>query len=229
MSENAKALLGKSVPWKKGVTWWIVLIEGAVAFGLGLYILVQPERAAQFTLQLLGGYLLIESLLAGYRGVRAPEGGADTLNLIAAGIGIIAGLLAVVFPWIGAITSAAAALILALGLLLVGGIGMYGVVRVASQGLRWDRFLTTALQIVLAILLFIPTAQGGGAVILGAIGLIALATGVTLLVYAYLIYRKRPTTSDEPNQDAPQPPPVTVAASEASVPAEKAERNDIPG
>lgn len=31
--------------------------------------------------------------------------------------------------------------IVALGLLLVGGIGLYAVLRVASQGLRWDRFL----------------------------------------------------------------------------------------
>lgn len=177
MSESIKEFAGKGAPWQKDVPWWAVLIEGLVALALGLYIVFQPDTAAKITLQLLGGYLLIVSLIAGYRGVRGAEGGADTLGLIAAGVGIVAGLLALLFPRINVISPAAAALILALGLLLAGGIGMYGLVRVASQGPRWNRFLTSALQIVLAILLFISNVQGGGAVILGVIGWIALSGG----------------------------------------------------
>ena len=38
-SENAKEFISQQAPWRQGVAWWVVLIQGLLLLGLGLYIL----------------------------------------------------------------------------------------------------------------------------------------------------------------------------------------------
>jgi hypothetical protein len=76
-----------------------VLVEGIVAFVVGLYVLVQPQQAGVWLGQLIGAYFLVNSglgIYAGFSGSGVP--GEQPFRLVAGGIGLVTGLIALAQP-----------------------------------------------------------------------------------------------------------------------------------
>src|SRR4051812_37270493 len=99
MSDNLKSLTRQATPWNKQVAWWIVVVEGAVAFLLGLFMIFQPQQANARFIQIIGGYLTVMSGIALYNYVaHKEETAAEPARWVRVGIGLVAGLIALLHP-----------------------------------------------------------------------------------------------------------------------------------
>jgi len=128
MSQQAAALAQKGAPWRRGVAWWIVGLEGAVLALVGIYVIADPDTSRDIVRQIIGAFLLANSGLRAIAGFRA-DNQANPLTpyrMLAAGVGLTVGLLVVVEPASDFVTEDAAKVILALGLLGYGAIGLAG-------------------------------------------------------------------------------------------------------
>ena len=81
MSEQVQTTIKQAAPWRKGVSWWLVLTEGIVALVLGIYLLVAPEQARAITTTLLSIYLIVAGLMQIVAGMRYS--GQDRMAKIA--------------------------------------------------------------------------------------------------------------------------------------------------
>ena len=160
MSQQAAALAQKGAPWRRGVAWWIVGLEGAVLAIVGIYVIADPDTSRDVVRQIIGAFLLANSGLRAIAGFRA-ENQANPLTpyrMLAAGVGLTVGLLVVVEPASEFVTEDAAKVILALGLLGYGAIGLAGAYATrAAGGLRRGALISGVLYVAFAVLLFYNT------------------------------------------------------------------------
>ena len=168
--------------------WWIPGSEGIVAVIVGVYIVAQPESAANLIRHLIAVALLALSLgqvVAGFRFRQRAEAPWATLR---GGIGGTIATLTFLAPVWWNLSEDATRQLLAIGLLGFGVLGIVAVV--AAVGARRFDLGTTvadALAIVLGVLLLSATAAETGRV--RFLGWAAIAGGVVLLVYAYTLWR----------------------------------------
>lgn len=109
----------------KNSPWWLALIQGLVAVGAGLFLLVDPT-AATFLVGLLAAiYLLVTGLIYTVRGIIVRRPGKSSLLLIRGIVGLIFGavLLAMALFNIGDVGLGYT--ILAIGLVVFGGMGLF--------------------------------------------------------------------------------------------------------
>ena len=186
MLQRIKLVLRQNAPWSRKVSWWVVLLEGVITLAIGIYFLVQPQHSAVLVLLVLGGYLFISGILeiiASLRGAR------PSIILIRAGIGLLAGLLVLLQPWLPSIDVNAARIILATGFLLSGLLGLYETIRRSDGGrFRWGALFSGLLHILLALLLFFVPSSG--IPLLNWLGTLAIIIGILLIIYAILMYRE---------------------------------------
>src|SRR5690349_20801374 len=119
MAEQAKATLQKGIPWRRGLAWWIVGIEGALLLAAGIYVVAAPDSARDTVRFLIGAFLLANSVGFAMAGLR-PAALANPMTpyrMLAAGAGLTVGILVVVQPFSDYITDDSARVILATGLL----------------------------------------------------------------------------------------------------------------
>jgi hypothetical protein len=45
LDEQARQLASANLPWRRGLGWPVVAIEGVVLLAIGIYILVAPDSA----------------------------------------------------------------------------------------------------------------------------------------------------------------------------------------
>jgi uncharacterized membrane protein HdeD (DUF308 family) len=190
ISEKVKGLVVQATPWNPNVTWWVVATEGAIALLLGIYVLAQTQQAAMRLIQIVGSYFFVTALLAVYR-LAAGKGdpAIEPGRWLRTGISLVVGLIALFHPMMPTISTPAAATVLAIGLLLAGAIGIYGVVSTRVQlGMRWDRLMAHGLYVLFAVLLLLNSFTGIGATALQILGWTALLGGVGLAAYAIMLY-----------------------------------------
>ena len=91
--------------------WWLILIRGLLAVAFGIACLVFPIAALWVIAVLFGAYALVDGVVAFAAATRLRHSDERWGWLLVEGIlGVIAGLLALIYPW-----SAAFALALLLG------------------------------------------------------------------------------------------------------------------
>lgn len=170
--------------------WWAPGIEGIVAVIIGVFIVAQPEGAANLIRHLIALALLALSLgqvVAGFRFRQRSEAPWATLR---GGVGGTVAALTFLAPVWWNLSEDATRQLLAIGLL---GFGVLGIVAsVAAVGAR--RFdagamVADALAIVLGVLLLNATAADVDRV--RYLGWAAIAGGVALLVYSYTLWQSR--------------------------------------
>jgi uncharacterized membrane protein HdeD (DUF308 family) len=208
------------LPWRDTTQWWVLLVEGAIALLIGLYIILQPQQAGATLVQIIGGYLLITSLLAVYRLVakKGDEPPSAPGRWIRVGIGLLAGLVAFAHPWIGTIDAAAAATVLAIGLLILGVMGIYAIIRThAIAGWRWSHMIEYGLYLLLGGLIVYNNISENEPWILPTIGWITLIGGAALIGYGIWVYRK---ISAMEAAASTVPAAATVTDSAAALPAQ---------
>ncbi len=93
MGERARSLALRSVPWREGVGWPVVAVEGVALLAVGLFMVLRPDDAADVTRTLLGAALLIISLQQVVNGFRNPGHSFVPFQMLRGGIGATVGLL----------------------------------------------------------------------------------------------------------------------------------------
>ena len=189
-TEMAKSALRQANPLRRGMAWWVIGLEGLILFGIGIYLL-QPSVGARVVL-LLGLYLLIVSLeraLNGFRERIPPAILAE--RMLRAGIGLTVGAIVVIDAWQPFMTSPAPLVILSLGWLLIGLVGVWEWVSARGElGLGLGGLIFPVISTVFGLLMLVSrTAMGP--ILLDTLAVVAIVSGIALLGYAYVVYRKR--------------------------------------
>lgn len=204
MSRRMESTLQQGLPWRKGIPWWLVLVEGVLIIALGLYLVFQPDAARSTVRGLIGAFLIANSVI----GIGAGLSNAtrhlpmSPYRLIRGGIGLLVGLLVILQPVFKYVDADATRTILAVGLTLWGLIGLYGSFATHNEGgFRWNTIILSGLSIALAIMLFMSGDTTNS--LIKPIGIIAMVVGGVLIAYSYALHRTGQSPVAQPNPEAP--------------------------
>lgn len=190
MADTAKGLLEQSKPWKPDVRWQVVAIEAVLLVAIGLFMLVDTQRAGDWILQIIGLVLLIVSVqlaIVSFRGSEKSLGATDSFR---AGIGVTIGAIAVSLWWSDYVANDAVRTILGWGLIAFAVLHLVGLVTERGiGGLRPATLVLSGLTLVLGILL-LTSADTTGESRIQFLGVVLLVFGVLLGGLAYLIMNR---------------------------------------
>lgn len=190
MSEQAMGFVNKGLPWRSDVRWPVVAAEAVALIGLGIFMLVDNDRAGDAVLQIIGVVLLVASVLLGAGSLRAGEHEFREFDAFRAGIGVTVGLIATVSWWSDYIERGAVRLILGWGLVAYSVLHLAGLLVVRGRGdIRPSIVVTVVLTLVLGIILLTSSdnVSGGRITLLGAV---FVGFGVLLGLWAYFLYSR---------------------------------------
>ena len=192
ISNYAKDLAAQNAPWSEGVSWWVVLIQGLILLGLGLFILLAPDTANKTVVQLLAVFLLVSGLLDAFQGIDGrvtPR--AMPYHMLSAGSAITVGIIVLLDMWQDFMSVQGDAVVISIGLLLFG---IMGLIIWILGGERGDRgFLNLVLPIGALALggVALYSRLEMGATVVRWLGIIAVLLGVLLLVQTFVLYGKQ--------------------------------------
>jgi uncharacterized membrane protein HdeD (DUF308 family) len=186
MAKHSKRPIDQIKPWRRGTAWWVLLVEGVVAVGLGLAMVFQPAAAAGWVLLILAGVLTLHGLLTLIGFLRGRRQGR--LPVIRGAIGLIVGMTVILMALFNLGDRQVAAWILAIGLLLNGVLALLAPFMEASEDGQRGNLLMGILLLVLGGLLLYNLLTAVDVLIATAWTLLLL--GVALIVYS-LIMRRR--------------------------------------
>jgi uncharacterized membrane protein HdeD (DUF308 family) len=195
MQEQAKAALAGSAPWRRGVPWFLVGIEGLVLIGIGIYMVSSPSDARDVVRQLIAAIILINGLLEVIAGFRNPTNPLTPFRCLRGGVAVTIGLLVLLENVSDYLDADSSRTILAVGLLAYGLLGLVNVVAGREEyGLRIGPLITSALCIVLSILFFTSDQDDTSRIKL--VGWVGIIFGVLLVAYGAYLYRSQKASAD---------------------------------
>jgi uncharacterized membrane protein HdeD (DUF308 family)/predicted flap endonuclease-1-like 5' DNA nuclease len=178
---TTESFSGDNVVWSrvKLPPWWLVLIEGILLIGIGIFFFISPYRTLVTAVWVLGLYWLIRGIL-------------DLVSLLwdraMWGWKIFAGILGIVAGWILLQQPLAGSLVLSTTMVwLVAFIGLF--IGISSlirgfQGAGWGTIILGVFEIVLSIILFM-NAAGAAAWMPWVLGGLAILGGILTLIAAF--------------------------------------------
>ena len=179
-----------AVPWRKGIAWWVVLLEGLALLALGLYMFFAKSTTAVILGWVVALSLLASGALSLYLSLQTAE---RTLvrqwTLIHGAVGVAAGLLAII---VQLFSPGAALTVLGLGCLAYGGVGLYLLLDKNLTALRRLSFISTIFYLVLGGLIVLH-ALGLGTLVttLQIVSLLLIAAGIILLFWGIILRNER--------------------------------------
>jgi uncharacterized membrane protein HdeD (DUF308 family) len=203
MTDQLTTKMKEQAPWRKGVGWPIVAIEGAVLVGIGLFVLLDHDTARDVIFQLIGSILLLTSVLIAIRSLRNPGDPIVPYSMLRAGIGGTIGTIAIMRWFSDYLDNHAARLILGWGLIAFTIVHLAGIVVIRGRaGLQLGGLILSGLTIVLGIVLLTGNDDASGNR-LNIFGTILLVFGLLLIAFAVYLYRKPGAADTEPAPEAP--------------------------
>jgi uncharacterized membrane protein HdeD (DUF308 family) len=189
--------------------WWLSLIRGAIALGLGLALLLAPSMGRPLLAQYMGMYWMASGLLSIVWGIRGAR--FTRLWLLAGVVGLLGGL-AIVLRALYAPPMDVSLVVTLFGAVavLTGLLHMAGGYRVRQEfGPRWSRgsFLLGVVQLVLGLLVLFAPGKVPRIVILLAVGW-ALIGGLGLIRDALRLRQYKRSANTPPATGAGELPPV---------------------
>lgn len=188
-TEMAKSALRQVRPWRTGMPWWVILLEGLIALGIGIYVLMAPNAGNSIVL-LLALYLLVvhvERAIIGFRS-RIPAA-ILAERMLRAGIGMTVGLIIVVDALVPFINPPAPLVILSLGWLLIGAIGIWEWVSARAElGLGLGALVFPVVSALFGLLM-LASRLALGPLVLQSLAIVGIVAGIALLGYAFMLYR----------------------------------------
>ncbi|MBK7219557.1 MAG: DUF308 domain-containing protein [Candidatus Promineofilum sp.] len=179
-----------ALPWRKGIAWWVVLLEGLVLLALGLYVFFAKPTTAVILAWVVALSLLASGALSIYLSLQATERTpVRQWTLIHGVVGVAAGLLAIVVQFF---SPGAALTVLGLGCLAYGGVGLYLLLDKKLTALRRLSFISTIFYLVLGALIILHALGVSTlAAILQLISLLLIAAGVILFFWSFILRNER--------------------------------------
>lgn len=191
MPSSASGILDQSKPWRSDVKWQVVAIEAILLVAIGVFMLVSPDRAGDWILQIIGVVLLVTSLQLAAVALRGGEGAPGADEAFRAGIGVAVGAIATSIWWSNYIDNNAARLILGWGLVAFSVLQLASLVtKEGRAGLRFSTLALSALTLVLGILLLTSNSYETVENRLAFLGVVLLVFGVLLGGLAWLLFNR---------------------------------------
>jgi uncharacterized membrane protein HdeD (DUF308 family) len=170
-------------------SWWLVAVRGLAAIVFGLIALLMPGITLLALVLLFAAYAIVDGaskVVSAFR--RQPDGSRDMWSLLAGILGIVAGIVAAVWP---GITALVLLILIAAWAIVTGVFEIVAAYRLRDQ-INGEALLALggALSIAFGVLaLLMPSA--GALAIVWLIGAYAIATGIVLLIAAYRLYQRQ--------------------------------------
>lgn len=138
----------------KNSPWWLALVQGLVALGIGLFMLTDPGSAGKLAVLLVSIYLLVAGVVYTLRGLAARRAGKGNLLLVRGLVGLIIGAVILLFGLFQIDSPATVRLILAIGLIIFGAIGLFtSVFKREGKPFAWGPVLVNAAMLVWGLLI----------------------------------------------------------------------------
>lgn len=166
--------------------WWMVLLRGILTAIFGIIALVSPGIALLALVFVFGIYAIIDGVVAVAYGIRARATEPHWVWAIVQGvISVLAGIVALVWPGITALTLLIVIGIWAIMLGIAEIVEAFGARKRGSDTWGW----TLALGIVNIIFGILLLAQPGAGILalLWLVGVFSLIGGVVLIVWAFRV------------------------------------------
>jgi uncharacterized membrane protein HdeD (DUF308 family) len=146
-------------PWRAGVSPLVIAVQGAIALGVGLYLLIATGHAAGTITQIVGAYLAVVSAVPLIAVLRDPADVAGRPTaLLRRLIGLVGGSLALLSPWLGLLSLQNARLALAGAFVLGGLIAIYGAFTDPQfREIRWGVSLSGLVDFAIGVVFYIAT------------------------------------------------------------------------
>jgi uncharacterized membrane protein HdeD (DUF308 family) len=164
--------------------WWLVLIQGIVLLILGVYLLTSPYQTLAVLVWFIGAYWFISGIFALISIVadRSNMGSKIIMGIL----GIIAGLLILIYPYYSAML---------VPTLLIIFIGVWGLIMGfitlvhGMKGGGWGEGILGVLGIIFGIVL-LANPLIGAAYLPYVLGIFALIGGIGAIISAFLLRPK---------------------------------------
>ena len=182
--------MGKNSPW------WLALIQGLVALGLGLFMLLDPTAASAVLGLLAAIYLLVAGIVHTIRGLaRRRAVKRMNLMLIRGIVGLIVGGIILVLALFNIGTLAFGYTVLAIGLIIFGAIGLFSsFFQREGKRFAWGPVLVNLALLVWGILVFFGRSQNLNLPVIS--GWILVIIGVVILAWTLLGRNEEPSETD---------------------------------
>jgi hypothetical protein len=189
VAEGAKAAL----PWRKGIPWGWVFVEGLLMLLIGLFMVLAQEQARVFFGVILAAALGISGALQLLAAWRAKQAGSPSpFGWIRGGVGFGIGLLMLILILANALSLQAGRVILGIGCLAYGGLGAYMLYLKRQDGIRLPAIISSTLFALIGLLIIVA-AFGGG--LLSTISVIAsvllMLFGAFLILWSLVLRREK--------------------------------------
>lgn len=188
--------------------WWsLALLRGLLAVVFGLLAFLWPAITLRALILLVGAYALADGVFAVASALRSRHAeGFWSILLLEGGAGILAGLLAILWP---DMTALALIYVLAVWCIITGLIEI-AAARALRRYVEGEWLLALTGIVSLCFGLFVALRPGAGALaLLWLIGAYALAFGVLLIIFALALRRLERDHLIPAQQPPPQPPVPT--------------------
>lgn len=179
-----------ALPWRKGIAWWVVLLEGVALLALGLYVFFAKPATAVILGWVVALSLLASGALSLYFSLQTTERTpVRQWTLIHGAVGVAAGLLAIIVQFF---SPGAALTVLGLGCLAYGGVGLYMLLDKHLTALRRLSFISTIFYLALGALIVLHALGVSTlATILQIVSLLLIAAGIILLFWGIILRNER--------------------------------------
>jgi uncharacterized membrane protein HdeD (DUF308 family) len=168
--------------------WWVVALRGVVAIVFGLVALMLPVPTLLALVLLFAAYMSADGIFAIVSAVRAARRGERWgLFILEGTVGLIAGAVALFFP---GLTVLAFVFVTAAWALVSGGIMFAASFRLNQDHGRWWLALGGIASMIFGLILAIAPVISA-VVLTWWMSAYALVSGVTLLVVAYKLRKRR--------------------------------------
>ncbi len=168
--------------------WWLVLLRGILAVLFGIAVLAWPKATVVVFVVLFAVFSFLDGILDIVLGVQAKGERGRWLIFLQGALAIIAGIIAVVWP---SITAVVLLWLVALWAIFSGVMEIAGSLELRRLGQPrwWWHTVAGVLAIVLGAILLFGNPTSGILAILWAVGVLAIASGIALIIAAVITRR----------------------------------------
>jgi uncharacterized membrane protein HdeD (DUF308 family) len=163
---------------------WLLAVRGVAALMFGVLAVIWPGITLVALAILFGAYALLNGVITMVVAFRRPQDAARrTAQVIAGGLSLLAGLVALVWP---GVTALVLVVLFGAWAVVTGAMEIWAATRIPGQ---WLPLVFGVLTMIAGVLVLLRPAAGAVALAL-IIGVYAIAAGVLMLVESWRVHRR---------------------------------------
>jgi len=209
--EQSKAVLVKSNPLRADLPWLVILSEGIIIGGIGLYAVLAEESAQRNIVFLIGVFLFLNGISAIYAAVRDRRelDSMTPFSYFRAGVALSTGTIVIVNRFNEFMSLKAARTIVGAGLISIGIVAILGLIAISrTTEFRPAAYVLPAILTILGVVAIYQAANDNNTSKL--IGWVALLIGIGLVGLAFL-RRQQQEAASTASSAPPDSPPAPAA------------------